>query len=411
MLEFIVCSMLTIFPDYLFRRYRQGKRLGQEITLFSMWYELRYGLSACFILTVSLITTIFFYHPSTQNVASYFRTVTILPELSGRVVEVMVENNQSVKAGAPIFSMDDSRQRAAVATARAAKVEVDAGELLAKDDLRVAEANLDAAEAAFEQTKDEYERKNTLFQEGSAAVAAREVERLENLIQERLAGVDAAHSAMESAKHRVEIQLPAQRDSALAALHQAEVELSKMVVYAGTDGRVEQFGLRVGDYINPILRPAGILVPADTGRGRFQAGFGQLAAQVVKPGMLGEIYCISNPLKIIPLVVTEVQDVIPAGQIRPSDQLRDPQDNRRPGTITAFLEPLYEGQADVIPPGSQCEVNVYTSNHERLQDPEISTATYVRLHVIDTVGIAHALILRFRAILLPFKLLVFSGGH
>eukprot|EP00581_Thalassiosira_minuscula_P025771 CAMPEP_0184430226 /NCGR_PEP_ID=MMETSP0738-20130409/267409_1 /TAXON_ID=385413 /ORGANISM="Thalassiosira miniscula, Strain CCMP1093" /LENGTH=56 /DNA_ID=CAMNT_0026794731 /DNA_START=88 /DNA_END=254 /DNA_ORIENTATION=- len=56
MLEFLACSMLTIFPDFLVRRYWQGKRLGQDITLFSMWYELRYGLSACFILTVSLIT-------------------------------------------------------------------------------------------------------------------------------------------------------------------------------------------------------------------------------------------------------------------------------------------------------------------------------------------------------------------
>lgn len=38
MLEFLVCSLVTIFPDYLFRRYRQGKRMGKEITIYAVWY-------------------------------------------------------------------------------------------------------------------------------------------------------------------------------------------------------------------------------------------------------------------------------------------------------------------------------------------------------------------------------------
>ena len=36
MLEVLLCSLLTILPDYLYRRYAQGKRLGREITLFSV---------------------------------------------------------------------------------------------------------------------------------------------------------------------------------------------------------------------------------------------------------------------------------------------------------------------------------------------------------------------------------------
>jgi len=56
MLELIICSTLTILPDYLYRRYVQGKRIGKEITFFSVWFELRYGIIACLMLTVSLIT-------------------------------------------------------------------------------------------------------------------------------------------------------------------------------------------------------------------------------------------------------------------------------------------------------------------------------------------------------------------
>ena len=36
MLELMLCSLLTILPDYLYRRYVQGKRIGKEITLFSV---------------------------------------------------------------------------------------------------------------------------------------------------------------------------------------------------------------------------------------------------------------------------------------------------------------------------------------------------------------------------------------
>src|SRR4051794_41869606 len=88
MFELMFCSLLTILPDYLYRRYAQGKRFGKEITFFSIWYELRWGITGCLMLTVSLITMIFYFHPTTDSATLYFRTVPILPEGSGRVAEV-----------------------------------------------------------------------------------------------------------------------------------------------------------------------------------------------------------------------------------------------------------------------------------------------------------------------------------
>ena len=52
MLELMLCSLVTIVPDYLYRRYRQGKRFGKEITFFSVWYELRWGITGCLMLTI-----------------------------------------------------------------------------------------------------------------------------------------------------------------------------------------------------------------------------------------------------------------------------------------------------------------------------------------------------------------------
>ena len=67
MFELMFCSLLTILPDYLYRRYAQGKRFGKEITFFSVWYELRWGITGCLMLTVSLITMIFYFHPVDTN--------------------------------------------------------------------------------------------------------------------------------------------------------------------------------------------------------------------------------------------------------------------------------------------------------------------------------------------------------
>ena len=79
MIELLLCSLFTILPDFLYRRYVQGKRLGREITLYSVWFELRYGITACLGLTILLVTLILYFHPSTSNAISFYRTVPVLP--------------------------------------------------------------------------------------------------------------------------------------------------------------------------------------------------------------------------------------------------------------------------------------------------------------------------------------------
>src|ERR1700730_3138285 len=157
MIELLFCSLLTIVPDYLFRRYVQGKRLGKEITLYSVWYELRWGITACLILTVGLITTVFYNHPATTNVTLFFRTVPILPETNGRVAEIYVGNSAPVEKGAPIFRLDNTKQEAAVETARRKIAEVDAQMAVARRDLEKADSQLEEAKSSYQQAVDELE--------------------------------------------------------------------------------------------------------------------------------------------------------------------------------------------------------------------------------------------------------------
>src|SRR5215813_2524650 len=135
MLELLFCSIFTILPDYLYRRYAQGKRFGKEINFYSVWFELRWGITGCIILTVCLITTVFYFHPSTNNVTAFFRTIPIVPETNGRVAETFVGFSGPVTAGSPIFRLDSSKQQAAVETARAKVAELDAEMTVARADI------------------------------------------------------------------------------------------------------------------------------------------------------------------------------------------------------------------------------------------------------------------------------------
>ena len=177
MLELLLCSLLTIFPDYLYRRYVQGKRLGKEITLYSVWFELRWGIVACLMLTVGLITVVFYNHPSTTNATAYFRTIPILPETNGRVAEVNVGLSSEIKQGAPIFRLDSSKQAAAVETARRKIAEVEAELIVAKTDIQAAAGRLVEAKGSHQQAVDELETKQEIFRRNPGAVATRESRR------------------------------------------------------------------------------------------------------------------------------------------------------------------------------------------------------------------------------------------
>lgn len=409
MLELFLCSLLTVLPDYLYRHFAQGKRIGHEITLYSVWYELRWGITACLMLTVLLITVIFYNHPSTHAVTSFYRTVPIIPEASGRVAEVLVKLGDTVEKGSPLLRLDSVKQQAALETAKNKISEIEAAMAVARADIAAADGQIQQAKGALQQAIDELQTKEELKKRNADVVAGRELEKLANAVESRKGAVAAAEAVKQAAEAKVAILLPAEKASAEASLAQAQVDLDKTTIYAGVSGHIEQFALQPGDFAG-AFRPAGILIPKGAGRRQLQAGFSQIEAQVIKIGMAAEAVCISKPLTVIPMVVTDVQDFIAAGQFRGGEQLIDAQQVTRPGTLTVYLEPLYEGGLEGVTPGSSCIANAYSSNHERLEKESLGTGTWLYLHMIDAVSVVHAIILRVQALLLPVQTLVL-GGH
>jgi len=409
MLELFLCALVTILPDYLIRRYVQGRRLGKEITIFSVWYELRWGITLCLILTICLITTIFYFHPSTKSATSVFRTVTVLPQINGRVAETFVELNQRVEKGQPLLRLDSAEQEADVETARRRITEIEASLVVAKSRLAEADGRIIQARGTLEQALDEFTARSEANRKNPNTFSERDVERMRIRSDTEQGALDAALASREATFSEIEFQLPAEKASAEAALKEAQVELEKTLVVAGTDGVVQQFAVKPGDIVNPMLRPAGVLVP-DIERTRLLAGFGQIGAKVMQVGMTGEVTCIAKPWEIVPVVVTDIQNVIASGQVRSSDTLLDVQHFAKPGSITVTMEPLFPGQLDDLPQGGSCIANAYTSNHEALQAADLGTLQRLGLHAIDAVGVVHAMILRIQALLLPVQTLVL-GGH
>ena len=405
MLEITLCSILTILPDYIIRRYFQGRK----ITFFSVWYELRWGITGCLILTTLLITTIFYFHPSTTSATSAFRTIPVLPETIGRVSEIYVNVRDDVKEGQPIFKLDSTEQQAALELAKRRSAEIDAEIVMAEADIAVAAGQVQLAQNAMKQIADELATKQELFDRNSGTVSTRELERLQTALTGAEGQLASAMATQQAAEIKVSTLLPAQKASAQAALRQAEVELAKMTVYAGVSGILEQFILQVGDVVNPMMRPAGVLIPASEGPRRLQAGFNQIEAGVLKVGMAAEATCVAKPLEIIPLVVVGVQDYIASGQLRAGDQLVDVAAIAKPGTILVTLEPIFANGLDGMTPGSNCIVNAYTSNHERLLKEDLGGLQRFGLHAVDAVALVHAMILRVQALFIPIKTLVLTG--
>jgi multidrug resistance efflux pump len=151
---------------------------------------------------------------------------------------------------------------------------VEAAILVGQAELAAAEGNIVASESQLRQAQDDLTRRVDLSERNQNVVTEQELERLRLSVEGLTGSLEAIKAQRDAIQTRLRVLLPAQKSSAEAALAQAETEIEKSTVFAGTNGTVRQFKLQPGDLVNPILRPAGILVPEGSGRGRFQAGFG-----------------------------------------------------------------------------------------------------------------------------------------
>jgi membrane fusion protein (multidrug efflux system) len=197
---------------------------------------------------------------STDDAYVQADSTTVAPKVSGYIAQVLVEDNQHVKAGQVLARIDDRDLQTALHEANAslaaatALVANLAAQLSAQDYvIREAQADLQVAQtaAALAQRNDGRRREMAKVGFGSDEQS----DEATTDFRRKTAGVARAQAAVARARQQVDVlqtqrQLAeAQRLRAVANRNQAELNVSYATISAAIDGTVGARTLRVGQFV------------------------------------------------------------------------------------------------------------------------------------------------------------------
>jgi len=306
-------------------------------------------------------------HPFTDNARIYFATTPILPDVRGRVVEVPVEPNRTLKKGDVLFRVDDAPYRFEVEKRRAALAE-------AEQNVAQLKAGFDSAEAAVASTTAERDRAKAAYERFSqgnenARAAGRDLPfsladvenrrglylSAEGTLQQAVAKAEQARVTYQSEIGGVHTSVARLR----ADLRDAEFDLDMTTVRAPGPGFVTQLALRPGMYVVPApLRPVMVFVHEDDRT--LAAGFQQNALQRVRAGDEAEVAFDAVPGRVFKAKVVRVLDAIAPGQFQASGSMQDMGERLPGGRAVAVIEVNQDMSAYNIPGGAAAQVALYT---------------------------------------------------
>jgi len=222
---------------------------------------------------------------------------TIAPRVAGTITKVLVEDNQAVKAGQLLATLDDRDYRVALASAEAdlASAKARAQGLSAAIQrhgsvIGQADATIDADRAAITLSQANAERYRELAQDGSASKQEQQE------AASRFAADQASHRRDVAAQTAARAQLPilvadlgdakAAVAKAQATVDAARLALSYTLVRAPVDGIVGRRTVRVGNYVQ-VGTPLLAVVPV--AKAYVEARYRETQLARIRPGQLATI--------------------------------------------------------------------------------------------------------------------------
>lgn len=183
------------------------------------------------------------------------------PKVSGYIKEVLVKDNDTVKAGQVVARIDDrdfqsavSQARADVKAADAAIANIDAQITLQQSIIAQANAALNSSRASLVFANSDADRSQRLITNGAATQS--KVEQSQSLRDQSAAAVERDRAALVAAQNKVPVldtqreQAVAQRERTLATLQQAELNLSYTNIFSAVDGTVGARSIRLGQFVS-----------------------------------------------------------------------------------------------------------------------------------------------------------------
>jgi membrane fusion protein (multidrug efflux system) len=173
---------------------------------------------------------------------------------------VLVNDNDTVKAGQVVAKIDDrdfqaalSQAKADVKSADAAITNIDAQIELQQSIIGQAKATITASQASLDFAQSDAERSARLISNGAGTQSR--AEQTQSAREQAAAAVERDQAALVAAQNKVPVlrtqrdQAVAQRDRVAAAQQQAELNLSYTDIVAAVDGTIGARSIRTGQYV------------------------------------------------------------------------------------------------------------------------------------------------------------------
>ncbi len=242
--------------------------------------------------------------PRTDDAYLQADLVHMAPDVSGRIVELDVRDNQAVHKGDVLFRVDPDPYRMRADQARAAVRGLEAKLALTADEVAAqtskadaAASGIDTAEAQRALATSTLARMEPLL--GHGFVTAQQVDQARTARRTAQLGLQQARLQADEARQAITNTKPteAELEGARATLALAERDLNKTVVRAPCDGRITALDIAAGEFA-AAGHPLFTII--DTEHWYAIGNFRETDLAGIEPGQRATVYVMAQPRRPVP---------------------------------------------------------------------------------------------------------------
>lgn len=204
------------------------------------------------IVVVSYIVVASYLTPSTRDAYAFAYTVKVSPQVSGRVENIYIKNNEVVKKGQKLFQIDPRSYVLAVNKAKSQYVEaINKVENVLQSQINIAMSELRNKTINLNLIRKHFAEQQKLAKRGYVSKSQFQTYTEGLLVAQQK--VDQAKQYLSALQAQLKTSIEGENVTvyrARVALEEAKLRLSETTVYSPVDGSVANFHSSVGDYAN-----------------------------------------------------------------------------------------------------------------------------------------------------------------